>query len=90
MQISSTPSASAHGYAFWMEVPQLLNETETTTEGISQLMFPQLLIHLSFIFFSFLLQDIFPPEKMDTLIPILASLIAQLVKNPPAIQETLV
>ena len=73
-----------------MEVPQLLNETETTTEGISQLIFPQLLIHLSFILFSFLLQDIFPPEKMDTLIPILASLIAQLVKNPPATQETLV
>ena len=73
-----------------MEVPQLRNETETTKEGISQLIFHQLLIHLSFIFSSFLLQDIFPPKKMDTLIPILAFLIPQLVKNPPATQETLV
>ena len=46
-----------------MEVPQLRNETETTKEGISQLIFHQLLIHLSFIFSSFLLQDIFPPKK---------------------------
>ena len=67
-----------------MEVPQLLNETETTTERISPLIFPQLLIHLPVIISSFLFQDIFPPKKMDTLIPIWVSLTAQLIKNPPA------